>query len=177
MHKRIVTFVVAALAVATMSSLAMAQPWGRGTGGWLAQVPQEKREQVLKIFSEGRKTIYDLESRKWDKQAQLNVELSAPKPDSAKIEALAKEIGALGAQAYQERVALQQRILKETGVNLPLGDGMGGCGGPGMGMGRGHGMGHGMGYGMGYGSEGKGAPPCMQGAQPAQPAPVDQKAK
>ncbi|GAB6037432.1 hypothetical protein JCM15519_19910 [Fundidesulfovibrio butyratiphilus] len=176
MHKRIVTLVVAALAVVTMSSLAMAQPWGRGMGGWLAQVPQEKREQVLKIFSEGRKKIYDLESRKWDKQAELNVELSSAKPDSAKIEALAKEIGTLGAQAYQERVALQQRILKDTGVNLPL---AGGCGGSGMGMGMGRGRGHG-GYGMGYGPGGNGVPPCVQYGQTgqgAQTAPADQKAK
>ena len=126
MKFRLIALSLAALAVLSLASLALAQPWGRGPG---AGIPAEKQEQVAKIYAEGRQKLYELESRKWDRQAELNVLLSAPKPDSAKIESLAKEIGNLSSMAYQERVALQQRILKETGVNLPLAGGYGPGGG------------------------------------------------
>lgn len=142
-----------ALTVLAVSSLALAQPPGRGPCAALAGVPPEKQEQVIKLFTEGRQKIFDLESRKWNKQGELNALLASPKPESNKIEALAKEIGNLGSLIYQERVALQQRIAKETGVNLPLaggyGHGHGGCGyGPGAGRG-------------GYGP-GPAMPPCCQ---------------
>ncbi len=119
------------LAVVSVASLALAQPWGRGPGAALAGIPPEKQEQVAKLYAEGRQKLYELESRKWDRQAELNALLAAPKADSSKIESLAKEIGNLSSMAYQERVALQQRIAKETGVNLPLvgGYGPGGRGG------------------------------------------------
>ena len=145
---------LAALAVLSLASLALAQPWGRGPGAGLAGIPAEKQEQVAKIYAEGRQKLYELESRKWDRQAELNVLLAAPKPDASKIESLAKEIGNLSSMAYQERVALQQRILKETGVNLPLAGG------------------HGPGGGCPYMQSAQAAPAgcCAQGA-PAAPSP------
>lgn len=133
MNIRLITLSLAILAVLGTVSMAVAQPWGRGPGAGLAGIPPEKQEQVAKIYAEGRQKLYELESRKWDRQAELNALLAAPKQDSAKIESLAKEIGNLSSMAYQERVALQQRIAKETGVNLPLagghgpGGGRGGC--------------------------------------------------
>jgi zinc resistance-associated protein len=130
MKSRLTVLSLAVAALLAVSSLALAQPYG--PHAWLAGVPQEKQEQVAKLYSEGRQKLYELESRKWAKQAELNALLASPKPDSSKIEALAKEIGNLSSMVYQERVGLQQRILKETGVNIPLAEGPGmggGCGG------------------------------------------------
>ena len=156
MKFRPITLSLAFAALLAAASLAMAQPYGCGPGGWLAGVPQDKQEQVTKLYAEGRQKLYELESRKWAKQAELNAVLASPKPDSSKIEALAKEIGTLSSQVYQERVALQQRIAKETGVNLPLAGG--GCGG-------GYGPG-GCPMSSGYGPGPKGGnaalPPCCQ---------------
>ncbi len=132
MKFRLMTLSLAVAALLALSSMAMARPYGGGPGGWLAGIPQEKQEQVAKMYMEGRQKLYELESRKWTRQAELNALLASDKPDSSKIEALAKEIGNLSSMVYQERVALQQRIFKETGVNLPLagsgrGNGPGGC--------------------------------------------------
>jgi zinc resistance-associated protein len=143
MKSRLTILSLSLVALLAAASLALANPYGRGPGGWVSDIPQEKQEQVAKLYREGRQTLYELESRKWAKQAELNAVLAAPKPETSKVEALAKEIGTLSSMVYQERVALQQRILKETGVNLPLaggpGFGPGGCpmmcGGPGGGYG------------------------------------------
>lgn len=163
MKSRMITLSLALAAFLATSSLALAYPPGGGPGGWLAGVPQEKQEQVAKLFNEGRQKLYELESRKWAKQAELNALLASPKPEASKIEALAKEIGNLSSMVYQERVALQQRIAKETGVNLPLaggpGFGAGGCGGPGYGAGGCPMVG---GYGRGAQSGNQAQPPCCQ---------------
>jgi zinc resistance-associated protein len=157
MKSRTLTAAFALLAMLAVSAMAMAQPYGRGPAAFFAGVPQEKQEQVIKLYSEGRQKIYELESRKWTRQAELNALLAQPKPDSSKIEALAKEIGNLSSMVYQERVALQQRIQKETGVSLPLAGGHGsGC--PGMGGGYGPG-----GCPMMSGGPGAGGCPMMGG--------------
>lgn len=159
MKIRLISLCLAALAVLTLAPLAQAQPWGC-CGGGLGGIPAEKQEQVAKIYAEGRQKLYDLESRKWDRQAELNALLAAPKQDSAKIESLAKEIGDLSSTAYQERVALQQRIAKETGVNLPLAGGYGRGGCPYMQSAQGPGQGPG-------GCCGQGGPVAPQGANPS----------
>lgn len=152
MKSRLMILSVALVAMLAAASLAMANPYGRGPGAWMPDIPQEKQEQVAKMYREGRQTLYELEARKWAKQAELNAILAAPKPDNSKIEALAKEIGTLSSMVYQERVALQQRIFKETGVNLPL------AGGPGFGPGGCPMMG-----GQGVGPKGGNAQaPCCQ---------------
>lgn len=165
MRFRLISLSLAAVALLAAASLAIAQPYGRG-GGWMAGVPQDKQEQVAKLYAEGRQKLYELETRKWAKQAELNALLATPKPDPSKIEALAKEIGAMSSQVYQERVALQQRIAKETGVNLPLAGGPGGCG-----FGGGYGPGGRGCYGAGGcpGPRGGNAalPPCCQNAPQA----------
>jgi len=174
MKLRLMTLSLAIAALLAVSSLAMARPYG-GPGGWLAGVPQEKQEQVARIYTEGRQKIYELESRKWARQAELNALLASDKPESSKIEALAKEIGNLSSMVYQERVALQQRILKETGVNLPMaggGYGPGGCpmAGGGYGPAGCPGGGPRGGFGPGPRAGGQALPPCCQtpGQQPAQ---------
>lgn len=152
MKSRLMILSVALVAMLAAASLALANPYGRGPGGWMTDIPQEKQEQVAKLYREGRQTLYELETRKWAKQAELNAILATPKPDSSKIEALAKEIGTLSSMVYQERVSLQQRIFKETGVNLPL------AGGPGGGPGGCPMMG-----GKGYGPRGGNSQaPCCQ---------------
>lgn len=156
MKSRLMILSLSLAAMLATASLAMANPYGRGPGGWMADIPQEKQEQVANLFREGRQKLYELESRKWAKQAELNAILAAPKPDASKVEAMAKEIGTLSSMVYQERVALQQRILKETGVNLPL------MGGPGFGRGAG-GCPMMGGSGGGYGPRGGNAQaPCCQ---------------
>ncbi|GFK95598.1 hypothetical protein NNJEOMEG_03466 [Fundidesulfovibrio magnetotacticus] len=168
MKSRLALSILALAAVVAFGSLAVARPGG-GFHAWLSNLPQEKQEQVAKLYAEGRQKLYDLESRKWAKQAEMNALLVQPKPDSAKIDALAKEIGTLSSMVYQERVALQQRILKETGVNMPLAGGPGGgygqgCGGPGGGYGRGMGMGYGPGCGGPQAAQPQAdqLPPCCQ---------------
>jgi len=134
MRLRTSSALMAILTLLATASLAMAQ---MGPGGFWATVPKDKQEQVAKLYAEGRQQIYEIESRKWAKQAELNALMAQAKPEAAKLDSLAKEIGETTTQAYQARVALRQRIAKETGVNVPLtggcpgafGGGPGGCGG------------------------------------------------
>ena len=140
MRMRKISLFMAALALVATATLAMAQS---GPGGYWATVPKEKQEQVAKLYAEGRQQLYEIESRKWAKQAELNALMATAKPDPAKLDALAKDIGEATTQVYQARVALRQRIAKETGVDLPLtGVCPGGC--PGRGFGQ-PGMGNGPG--------------------------------
>jgi len=153
---RTITLPLAIAALLAAASLSPAYAYR----GMTADIPQDKQEQVAKLYREGRQKISELESRKWNKQGELNALLASAKPESSKIEALAKEIGNLSSMIYQERVALQQRIAKETGVNLPLMGGPGGC--P---MGGGYGPGGcpmASGYGPGPQSGNQALPPCCQ---------------
>ena len=57
MKSRLMILSVALVAMLAAASLAMANPYGRGPGAWMPDIPQEKQEQVAKLYREGRQTL------------------------------------------------------------------------------------------------------------------------
>jgi zinc resistance-associated protein len=151
-------------AVATMmltASLAMARqggpagpggPGGAGgpgygpCGGAYAQLSPEKQAALQKLQEAFFTKTVQLRADIGVKRAELNAVSVAATPDTAKIQALSKELGDLVGKLTAERVLFRAQVAKEIGPA-----GLAACPGFGPGFGRGHGYGHG-----GYGHMGRG---------------------
>jgi len=144
---------VALATVALTSSLALARPGGQGAGmgagqgdcpgagGGMAQLTPEKQAAFQKIHDAFAAKTAQMRAELGVKMAELNALAVAPTPDSAKIDALTKQIGEIKGKLLSERTQFRIQVAKEVGPGFG-----GGCGGMGGGM-MGRGMGHGMGGG------------------------------
>ena len=148
-------FLAALALVATIGAFGIQQAdaqrgamgWGGGPGAGYqnAQVLDEATQKTYNAFMD---STVDLRREMFSKREVMRSLRSAPNPDTAKIDAVAKEI-------FDLRTKIQEKA-DEVGWK-------GGCGfgGPGYacnGPGRGYGMGGGMGSGMGNRRGGYG--PC-----------------
>ncbi len=122
--------------------------WGGGPGSgncWRANQAQNTQimdEETQKTYNAFMDATVDLRREMFSRQEVMRSLNSVPNPDTAKIDAVAKEM-------FDIRTKMQAKA-KEVGWE-------GGFGGPGYGgggFGRGYGMGYGMGPGMGYGRGG-----------------------
>lgn len=143
----------AALFVVTSAGIAEA----RGYGGWggcpwygSAAITQEQQTKAQQIMSAQYEKMASVQQQMIVKQAELQAQMISPAPDKAKIESLAKEIGALEGKILVAR-SDAMILLKNEGV--PMGGGYGMGPGRGRGMGPGRGMGNGMGPGRGMGPD------------------------
>jgi len=156
--------ILAIFGIIALSTLAFAGPM-RGKGmrgdcpGWnqnpaVQQLTQEKQDQLKSILDEHRKEMTPMHNAMWEKRTLLKALSANPNTKPETITALVGELSDLRAQAQTRREALQSRVSKEIGIDLPMGFGMDDRRGRG---GRGHGgfgqrgMGQGMGRGMGQG--------------------------
>jgi len=156
--------ILAIFGIIALSTLTFAGPM-RGKGmrgdcpGWnqnpaVQQLTQEKQDQLKSILDEHRKEMTPMHNAMREKRTLLKA-LSAnsnTKPEA--ITALVGESSDLRAQAQTKREALQSRVSKEIGIDLPMGFGMHdrrGMGGRGHGDFGQRGMRQGMGQGMGQG--------------------------
>ena len=157
--------ILAIFGIIALSSLAFA---GRGMGmrgdctGWnqnpaVQQLPQEKQDLLKNILDEHRKDTTALRNSMWEKRTLLQALSANPNTTPEAITALVREIGDLRGQMQTKRDALEARVSKEVGIELPMGMGKHGRHGQG-GMGQG-GMGQG---GMGQGGMGQGMNPAPQ---------------
>lgn len=113
----------------------------------------EQQQQARQIYNETLAATNNARQALNMKRAELDQELANPNPDSARIEALSREIGELrgkllGARA-QARAKLAQQGLPPDGFgsnNYYGGNGWDGY----YHHGRGHGRGHGRPWGCGY---------------------------
>ncbi len=155
---RMMALALAATAIFAFAGLAQARGMGGGYGhggghgygqGYNAPaLTADQQAKAQKIFATHTAAVQPIQQQMIVKQAELQAQMISATPDSSKIEALSKEIGALRGKMLSERANLNAQLTKE---GLPVGSGYGmgqgmGRGGMGQGMGRG-GMGHGMGGG------------------------------
>lgn len=155
--------ILAIFGIIALSSMTFAGPM-RGMGmrgdcaGWnqnpaVQQLPQEKQDLLKSILDEHRKDTAGLRNSMWEKRTLLHALSANPNATPESITALVREIGDLRAQMQTKRDALEARVSKEVGIELPMGfgnhdrRGMGGHGRNHGGFGQ-RGMGPGMGAGM-----------------------------
>lgn len=150
--------ILALFGIIALSTLTFAGPM-RGMGGQgdyrgfmqnqaVQQLPQEKQDLLKSILEEHRKDTEPLRNAMWEKRTLLKALSSNPNASPESITALVGEMSELRTQMHAKRDALQGRVSKEVGIDLP------------MGMGK-HGR-HGKGGHGGFGQRGMG-----QGMAPA----------
>lgn len=177
--KRNATIAILALVgIVALSTLTFAGPMGgmggmRGMGGMgdcqnlernpaVEQLTQEKRDLLATILDEHRKDAAPLHADMWEKRTLLEALSGNPNTKPETITALVREMSTLRAQMQAKRDALETRVNKEVGIELPMGLGMH-DGGRGHGRHQG-GFGHrGMG-GMGRGMNAQDMVPAGPGA-------------
>lgn len=125
----------------------------------------EKRSALIALFKEQRDKTHPLREQLWIKRTTLFALKDNPKTEPQQLTALVNEMAELRAKLRTERLAFEQKVQKDFGIDLPMGfHGMGkgwhgrggGCGMMGgMGPGGGYGYG-GMGHGGGLGHRGMG---------------------
>ncbi|MBE1424766.1 zinc resistance-associated protein [Desulfomicrobium macestii] len=126
---------------------------GRNMNPAIQQLPQEKQDQLKSILDEHRKDMAPMHNAMWEKHTLLKALSGNPNTKPETITALVGELSDLRVQMQTKREALQARVSKEIGIDLPMGFGMHDRRGKG-GHGRGHGefgqrgMGRGMNPGM-----------------------------
>ena len=152
---------LAIIGIIAVSTLAFAGPM-RGMGGRgdcqaldrnpaVAQLPQEKQDLLQAILDDHRKETQPLRDTMWEKRTLLRALSVNPNTKPEAITSLVSELGDLRSQLHAKREALEARVQKEVGIDLPMGPGHRG-GHRGMG-GRGQG---------GFGPRGMGGyAPCI----------------
>ncbi|EMY7928892.1 zinc resistance sensor/chaperone ZraP [Klebsiella aerogenes] len=142
-RKPTLSLVLVALAALTFGSHAAwaGHHWGynngRGAQGY-SQLTQEQQATVQKLHDNYYAQTSALRQQLQSKRYEYNALLTAPKPESGKIEAVAKEMETLSQQLDQQRVKFDI-ALAEAGVPRGAGMGYGGCRGNGGGhMGMNH---------------------------------------
>ncbi|EPO6663156.1 TPA: zinc resistance sensor/chaperone ZraP [Klebsiella aerogenes] len=142
-RKPTLSLVLVALAALTFGSHAAwaGYHWGYNNGmgaqGY-SQLTQEQQATVQKLHDNYHAQTSALRQQLQSKRYEYNALLTAPKPESGKIEAVAKEMETLSQQLDQQRVKFDI-ALAEAGVPRGAGMGYGGCRGNGSGhMGMNH---------------------------------------
>lgn len=143
--KRNNTLALIALSLMALGSApALAQHhWGNGQGMWQqsggSPLTTEQQAAAQKINDDYYTQTSALRQQLTSKRYEYNALLTASSPDSAKINAVAKEIEALNQSLDEQRV---KRDIAMAQAGVPRGAGMG-CGGGDYHRGGGHmGMGH-----------------------------------
>lgn len=138
---------IAALALIAFSTLAfgsssaLARPhWGNHGGMWqsgAAQLTPEQQAAAQKIHSEHYTQTSALRQQLMAKRYEYNALLAATAPDSAKIEAVAREMATLNQTLDEQRVKYDL-ALAQAGIPRGAGAGYGCDGGGGYHRGGGH---------------------------------------
>lgn len=131
--------------IALGSTPALAQHhWGYGDSQQQGGIPMTTEQQATaqKIYDDYYSQTSALRQQLVSKRYEYNALLTASSPDTAKINAVAKEMEALNQSLDEQRVK-RDVALAQAGVPRGAGMGYGGCGGGGNYRGGGHmGMGH-----------------------------------
>ena len=155
---RILALAVMVTALLGFSGVANAA-WGDGPNdGAYQTLSKEQQTKMQNLHSEFFTATEDIRQQMIIKRAELQAEMISSKPNTAKIEALSTELGALDGKMLVERSKLNNRISAEGLPDFCRGPGfMGHNGGAGGNWGGKHGGGHGGGWGGG-GHGGNGSP-------------------
>lgn len=132
------------MALGSTSALAQ-HHWGNGNGmSQQGGIPMTTEQQTAaqKIYDDYYTQTSALRQQLVSKRYEYNALLTASSPDTAKINAVAKEMESLNQSLDEQRVK-RDVAMAQAGVPRAAGMGYGGCGGGGNHRGGGHmGMGH-----------------------------------
>ncbi|ANF80046.1 zinc resistance sensor/chaperone ZraP [Salmonella enterica] len=115
--------------------------WGNNDGMWQqggSPLTTEQQATAQKIYDDYYTQTSALRQQLISKRYEYNALLTASSPDTAKINAVAKEMESLGQKLDEQRVKRDVAIA-QAGIPRGAGMGYGGCGGYGGGYHRGGG--------------------------------------
>lgn len=126
MNTKTLNTALATLAIVLITSLALAGP-GRGMNSdrpmqrnsAVAQLSQEKQDLLKTILTEHRTEVQPLRNAMWEKRTLLRALSANPNATPETLTALIKEMGTLRISLQEKRVALEERVKKEIGIDLP----------------------------------------------------------
>ncbi|EEN7285028.1 zinc resistance sensor/chaperone ZraP [Salmonella enterica subsp. salamae] len=138
----------AAIALIALSLLALSSGaafaghhWGNNDGMWQqggSPLTTEQQATAQKIYDDYYTQTSALRQQLISKRYEYNALLTASSPDTAKINAVAKEMESLGQKLDEQRVK-RDVAMAQAGIPRGAGMGYGGCGGYGGGYHRGGG--------------------------------------
>ncbi|EBG5207502.1 zinc resistance sensor/chaperone ZraP [Salmonella enterica] len=115
--------------------------WGNNDGMWQQEgspLTTEQQATAQKIYDDYYTQTSALRQQLISKRYEYNALLTASSPDTAKINAVAKEMESLGQKLDEQRVK-RDVAMAQAGIPRGAGMGYGGCGGYGGGYHRGGG--------------------------------------
>ncbi|EEM8744570.1 TPA: zinc resistance sensor/chaperone ZraP [Salmonella enterica subsp. enterica serovar Typhimurium] len=115
--------------------------WGNNDGMWQqggSPLTTEQQATAQKIYDDYYTQTSALRQQLISKRYEYNALLTASSPDTAKINAVAKEMESLGRKLDEQRVK-RDVAMAQAGIPRGAGMGYGGCGGYGGGYHRGGG--------------------------------------
>lgn len=115
--------------------------WGNNDGMWQlggSPLTTEQQTTAQKIYDDYYTQTSALRQQLISKRYEYNALLTASSPDTAKINAVAKEMESLGQKLDEQRVK-RDVAMAQAGIPRGAGMGYGGCGGYGGGYHRGGG--------------------------------------
>lgn len=115
--------------------------WGNNDGMWQqggSPLTTEQQATAQKIYNDYYTQTSALRQQLISKRYEYNALLTASSPDTAKINAVAKEMESLGQKLDEQRVK-RDVAMAQAGIPRGAGMGYGGCGGYGGGYHRGGG--------------------------------------
>lgn len=115
--------------------------WGNNDGMWQqggSPLTTEQQATAQKIYDDYYTQTSALRQQLISKRYEYNALLTASSPDTAKINAVAKEMESLGQKLDEQRVK-RDVVMAQAGIPRGAGMGYGGCGGYGGGYHRGGG--------------------------------------
>lgn len=115
--------------------------WGNNDGMWQqggSPLTTEQQATAQKIYDDYYTQTSALRQQLISKRYEYNALLTASSPDTAKINAVAKEMESLGQKLDEQRVK-RDISMAQAGIPRDAGMGYGGCGGYGGGYHRGGG--------------------------------------
>ncbi|EKA6137493.1 zinc resistance sensor/chaperone ZraP [Salmonella enterica] len=115
--------------------------WGNNDGMWQqggSPLTTEQQATAQKIYDDYYTQTSALRQKLISKRYEYNALLTASSPDTAKINAVAKEMESLGQKLDEQRVK-RDVAMAQAGIPRGAGMGYGGCGGYGGGYHRGGG--------------------------------------
>ncbi|EDV2344023.1 zinc resistance sensor/chaperone ZraP [Salmonella enterica subsp. enterica] len=115
--------------------------WGNNDGTWQqggSPLTTEQQATAQKIYDDYYTQTSALRQQLISKRYEYNALLTASSPDTAKINAVAKEMESLGQKLDEQRVK-RDVAMAQAGIPRGAGMGYGGCGGYGGGYHRGGG--------------------------------------
>ncbi|ECW0817109.1 zinc resistance sensor/chaperone ZraP [Salmonella enterica subsp. enterica] len=115
--------------------------WGNNDGMWqqgASPLTTEQQATAQKIYDDYYTQTSALHQQLISKRYEYNALLTASSPDTAKINAVAKEMESLGQKLDEQRVK-RDVAMAQAGIPRGAGMGYGGCGGYGGGYHRGGG--------------------------------------